>query len=52
MKCHRKVIIVWIDADDLEDGMEKKDPVKYHNAWSQLTSAAGGKSCPLSFPLS
>ncbi|KAF7557038.1 hypothetical protein G7046_g6144 [Stylonectria norvegica] len=41
MRCDRKVNIVWIDADNLEDAMLHSDAQKHYNAWSQLTSAAG-----------
>lgn len=49
MRCDRKVNLVWIDADNLEEAMLKSDPVKHYNAWSQLTSASGGKSIVLAF---
>lgn len=43
MRCDRKLNLVWIDADHLEDTMMQSDPAKYHNAWSQLTVASGSK---------
>lgn len=43
MRCNRKLNLVWIDADHLEDSMMKNDPAKYHSAWSHLTVASGGK---------
>ncbi|RSM10975.1 CTP synthase [Fusarium oligoseptatum] len=41
MRCNRKLNLVWIDADHLEDAMLESDSPKYHKAWSQLTAAAG-----------
>ncbi|KAJ4212094.1 CTP synthase ura7 [Fusarium solani] len=41
MRCNRKLNLVWIDADHLEDAMLEGDSPKYHKAWSQLTAAAG-----------
>ncbi|KAF5006768.1 hypothetical protein FDECE_6890 [Fusarium decemcellulare] len=41
MRCNRKVNLVWIDADHLEDAMMQSDSNKYHTAWSQLTAASG-----------
>lgn len=43
MRCSRKLNLVWIDADHLEDAMLQDDSPKYHKAWSQLTAVAGGK---------
>ncbi|KAL7628191.1 CTP synthase ura7 [Parahypoxylon ruwenzoriense] len=41
MRCNRKLNLVWIDAEHLEDATLQSDPTTYHRAWSQLTIASG-----------
>lgn len=41
MRCDRKLNLVWIDSDHLEDNMQEGDSSKYYSAWSQLTAASG-----------
>ncbi|KAL7423594.1 CTP synthase ura7 [Cryptotrichosporon argae] len=41
MRCGRRLELQWVDSEDLEEGMETKDPVKYHHAWSAVCSAKG-----------
>ncbi|KAI1484430.1 CTP synthase N-terminus-domain-containing protein [Biscogniauxia mediterranea] len=41
MKCNRKLNLIWIDAEHLEDATLRSDPTTYHKAWSQLTIASG-----------
>jgi hypothetical protein len=41
MRCNRKLNLVWIDAEDLEDATRKTNPLKYETAWSQLTATSG-----------
>lgn len=36
LACNRKPNIKFIDASDLEEAMQKEDPVKYHEAWQIL----------------
>ena len=43
MRCNRKLNLVWIDAEHLEDATLQSDPSQYHKAWSQLTVASGCK---------
>jgi CTP synthase len=43
MRCDRKLNIVWIDSDHLEDDVEKKESPKYYSAWSRLTAASGSE---------
>ncbi|KAF7727497.1 CTP synthase ura7 [Apophysomyces ossiformis] len=35
----RKVNIRWIEATDLEREQQKRDPIKYHEAWQSLCSS-------------
>lgn len=39
--CSRKLIIKWIESEDLEPEALKKHPVSYHEAWQFLCSADG-----------
>ncbi|KAI2616463.1 CTP synthase [Hypomontagnella submonticulosa] len=48
MRCDRKLNLVWIDAEHLEDATLQSDPTTYHRAWSQLT-VASGCICPGGF---
>lgn len=41
MRCNRKLNLVRIDAEHLEDATLQSDPTTYHKAWSQLTVASG-----------
>ncbi|KAF9144592.1 CTP synthase ura7 [Mortierella sp. GBA39] len=38
---HKKLVIQWIEASDLEPEFRPVNPVKYHNAWRDLCSAQG-----------
>ncbi|KAG0234597.1 CTP synthase [Mortierella sp. GBAus27b] len=38
---HKKLIIKWIEASDLEPETRSTDPVKHHAAWQNLCSAQG-----------
>ncbi|KAF9135306.1 CTP synthase ura7 [Mortierella sp. 14UC] len=38
---HKKLIIKWIEASDLEPDSRISNPIKYHNAWQDLCSAQG-----------
>lgn len=40
-RCHRKLILKWVDSSDLEPEMQTSSPAKYHDAWGALVSASG-----------
>jgi CTP synthase len=41
MRCHRKLKLVSVDSEHLEDAALKKDPTKYHKAWNAVCEAQG-----------
>jgi len=41
MALDRKVELKWIEASDLEEGMSTTNPLRFHEAWQSLCSAAG-----------
>ncbi|PHH78522.1 hypothetical protein CDD80_6711 [Ophiocordyceps camponoti-rufipedis] len=41
MRCGRKLNLVWIDAEQLEDKAKEADPVGFYKAWHQVSTAAG-----------
>ncbi|KAF9975022.1 CTP synthase ura7 [Actinomortierella ambigua] len=41
LNCHKKLDIRWIEASDLEPETRTSNPVKYHEAWTDLCSAQG-----------
>ncbi|KAK3825030.1 MAG: CTP synthase [Benniella sp.] len=41
LNCHKKLIIKWIEASDLEPETRSANPVKHHDAWRDLCSAQG-----------
>lgn len=41
LACNRKLTIKWIEATDLEDGVLKSNPIKFHESWQALCSADG-----------
>lgn len=41
MRCGRKLNLVSVDSEHLEEDMQKKDPRKFHHAWSTVTDAKG-----------
>lgn len=41
MRCGRKLKLVSIDSEHLEQEMQQKDPRKFHHAWSTVTDAGG-----------
>ncbi|XP_023238773.1 CTP synthase 1-like [Centruroides sculpturatus] len=36
LACNYKCILKYVEAEDLEDSMKQKNPVRYHEAWQQL----------------
>ena len=38
---NRRLSLTYINAEDLEDDMKLKDPVRYHNAWKSLCQCQG-----------
>ncbi|KAI9152069.1 CTP synthase [Paramyrothecium foliicola] len=41
MRCHRKLKLVSVDSEHLEDAALKNDPSKYHKAWNAVCEAQG-----------
>lgn len=41
MRCHRKLILKWVESSDLEPQAETERPVQYHQAWQHLCAAKG-----------
>ncbi|KAJ1659628.1 CTP synthase ura7 [Dispira simplex] len=41
LACHRKLVIKWVEACDLEPAMEHQDPIRYHQAWQAVCVAQG-----------
>ena len=41
MRCGRKLVIKWVDAEALEEAMWTSDPAIYHKAWHDLCMAKG-----------
>ncbi|MCO5609439.1 hypothetical protein L7F22_063665 [Adiantum nelumboides] len=41
LRVHRKLVLKWVEAGDLEPAMEKDNPVRYHEAWHSVCSATG-----------
>ena len=38
---NRRLTLTYINAEDLEDDMKMKDPVRFHNAWKSLCQGQG-----------
>ena len=41
LKCHRKLVLKWVESGGLESHTEKENPVRYHEAWHSVCSAKG-----------
>ncbi|WFD31297.1 CTP synthase (glutamine hydrolyzing) [Malassezia sp. CBS 17886] len=41
LRCHRKLVLNWVESSALEPQTEVDDPVKYHQAWQLLCSSKG-----------
>ncbi|KAG0315843.1 CTP synthase ura7 [Linnemannia gamsii] len=41
LNCRKKLIMKWVEASDLEPEARSANPVKYHEAWTDLCSAQG-----------
>ena len=41
MRCRRKLKILWVDAEHLENHVKISDPAKHYNAWVDVTKANG-----------
>ncbi|KAH8690890.1 CTP synthase [Talaromyces proteolyticus] len=41
MRCNRKLNLVSVDSEHLEDSTQKSDPTKYHKAWNAICEAQG-----------
>jgi len=40
-RCHRKLVLQWVDSSDLEPESLETSPVRYHDAWRALVAASG-----------
>ncbi|KAL4254320.1 CTP synthase [Abortiporus biennis] len=40
-RCHRKLVLKWVDASSLEPETQLSNPAKYHDAWGAVVSAGG-----------
>ena len=41
IRCERKLNLIWVDSEHLEDATRQTDPGKYHKAWHDMCSASG-----------
>ncbi|XP_057307359.1 CTP synthase 1-like [Hydractinia symbiolongicarpus] len=41
LACKRRLVLKWVEADNLEEAVREKDPVIYHEAWQALCSCNG-----------
>lgn len=41
MRCGRKLNLIWVDSEQLEDKTQHSDPVGFYKAWHQVSTAAG-----------
>lgn len=41
LACMKKLVIKWVDSDNLEEGIRNENPVAYHEAWQALCSCDG-----------
>ena len=41
LAANRRLTLHYINAEDLEEDMKIKDPVRYHNAWKLLCQCQG-----------
>ncbi|TFY57349.1 hypothetical protein EVG20_g8584, partial [Dentipellis fragilis] len=40
-RCHRRLILQWVESSNLEPHMQEQDPAKYHDAWRTVVGAGG-----------
>jgi CTP synthase len=40
-RCHRKLILHWVESSDLEPEQQEADPKRYHDAWRTVVGANG-----------
>ncbi|KAL7272565.1 CTP synthase ura7 [Rhizina undulata] len=41
MRCGRKLNLIWVEAEALEEATNKLDPAKFHKAWHDVCTADG-----------
>ncbi|KAL7748018.1 CTP synthase ura7 [Sorochytrium milnesiophthora] len=41
LSCARRLVIVWIEATDIEQAMRAENPARYHETWGKLCTAQG-----------
>ncbi|KAH8907741.1 CTP synthase [Coniochaeta sp. PMI_546] len=41
MRCKRKLNLIWVDSEHLEETTQLSNPTKYHKAWHDVVSARG-----------
>jgi len=40
-RTQRKLVILWVESEDLESDIQQSSPARYHDAWKALVSADG-----------
>ncbi|KDQ60060.1 hypothetical protein JAAARDRAFT_594888 [Jaapia argillacea MUCL 33604] len=40
-RCHRKLVLQWVESSDLEPETQDGNPAKYHDAWRAVVGAGG-----------
>ncbi|KAL7782024.1 CTP synthase N-terminus domain-containing protein [Trichoderma ceciliae] len=41
IRCKRKLNLIWVDSEHLEDSTREANPAEYHKAWHDVCSASG-----------
>ncbi|EOO02183.1 putative ctp synthase protein [Phaeoacremonium minimum UCRPA7] len=41
MRCNRKLNLIWVDSENLEEKTKISDPTSYHKAWHEVCTASG-----------
>ncbi|POR31750.1 CTP synthase [Tolypocladium paradoxum] len=41
MRCGRKLNLIWVDSEHLEDATQQTNPTKFHKAWHEVCCADG-----------
>nr|KAJ3411814.1 CTP synthase ura7 [Polyrhizophydium stewartii] len=41
LACNRKLVLEWVEAEELEPAVQAKDPLRFHDAWKKVVAANG-----------
>ena len=41
MRCGRKLELISVESEHLEEAAQRDDPTKYHSAWNNVCTAQG-----------